>query len=97
MPLTASLAAATRKAAVASALAARERVKAGLPINEDTFYPPSDQGALRQKTPTPQPQAQQPPQPQPPQPQPKAQSPARGQQAAAGARVLQPRGATHAK
>jgi len=92
MPLTASLAAATRKAADASALAARERVKAGLPINEDAFYPPSDQGALRQKTPTPQPQA-----PQPPQPQPKAQSPARGQQAAAGARVLQPRGATHAK
>ena len=88
MPLTASLAAATRKAADASALAARERVRAGLPISEDTFYPQNGPGAPRRATPTPPPQA--------PQEQPKPLSPARGQQAAQGARVLQPRSAAHA-
>ena len=86
MPLAASLAAATRKAADASALAARERVRAGRPIDEATFYPPE------------KPKAQpKPPQPQPvPAPVPAHQSPpTRGQQAAQGARVLQPRSAAH--
>ena len=82
MPLAASLAAATRKAADASALAARERVRAGLPLNEDTFYPPAEPQKQR-ATPTPTPQ---------PQPQAQAQQVvAGGQQAAVGARVLQPR------
>ena len=87
MPLAASLAAATRKAADASALAARERVRAGLPLTEDTFYPPDETRQRSTPTPTPQPQ----PQTQATRPQQQQPPPARGQQAGAGAQVLQPR------
>ena len=49
------MAAATRRAEDVSALAARSRVKAGLPLDQDTFFPPEQ--PARAATP---PQQQQP-------------------------------------
>ena len=57
MPLEASLAAATRKAADASALAARASVKAGSPLTEAAFYP-SEEPARPTAPPPPPPSAQ---------------------------------------
>ena len=81
MPLEASLAAALCKAQDASALAARERVKAGLPLDEDTFFPPE----------------QPPAQPAAPPPKSQHVQHAVGQQAARGVQVLKPRGSPAAR
>ena len=53
--MEASLAAAARKAADMSAMAARERVKAGLPLTEDTFFPPEAPSMPLAPQPLPQP------------------------------------------
>ena len=78
------MAAATRKALDATALAARERVKAGLPLDEDIFYPPEPPAAKASPPAQPAAQSQSPPKAVHPLP--------AGQQAARGVQVLQPRG-----